>query len=272
MKKNRLQYITQIGTGNYNEKTAKLYTDFSLITANEEIGVDAGTFFKNMSISNADGKYKHLIVAPSGLKRSLIALIDDEIQKSKSGEAAYILFKLNSLTDRDILNKLSEASNAGVRIQLIIRGICCIAPGILGKTENISVTSIIGRYLEHARVYCFGDGNDVQIYLSSADMMTRNTERRIEIACPVMDQDIKKRILSTLKIQLSDNVKARELKSDGNYVVKDSKGNEMINSQKCFMEEAMKSFKTKATSGIGIIERLNLLLAKNISQAISKVK
>jgi len=237
--KNKIQYITQIGTGNYNEKTAKLYSDFSLITAQEEIGADASAFFKNMLTSNVDGGYAKLLVAPVGLKRSLIALIDGEIDKQRSGTPAGILLKLNSLTDRQVLDKLTEASCAGVTIQLIIRGICCLIPGIQGKTEHITVTSIIGRYLEHTRVYCFGAGSELQMYISSADIMTRNTERRIETACPILDTEIKDQIMRHLKIQLSDNAKAWGMGPDGNYTKKAPVDTERLSSQEYLMEWAM---------------------------------
>lgn len=191
--RNKVFYITQIGTGNYNEKTAKLYSDLSLITANQQIGQEANEFFKNMSIANLQGNYNNLFVAPYFFKNNIIALIDNETDKARRGEAASIIMKSNSLTDREIMEKLSEASNAGVEVKLIIRGICCLLPGIKGKTENIKVYSIVGRFLEHSRIYCFGVGKDAAIYISSADMMTRNTRRRVEIACPILDVDIRDR-------------------------------------------------------------------------------
>ena len=160
--KNEIRYITQVGTGNYNEKTAKMYTDYSLITADQEIGEDAAVFFKNMSIGNLDGVYDHLIVSPTSLKQKVLLLMDEEIRK---GEQGRILMKMNSVTDMDFIRKVSEASNAGVKIDLIVRGICCILPGIPGRTENLSVTSIVGRYLEHPRVFVFGEGNDARVYI-----------------------------------------------------------------------------------------------------------
>lgn len=234
--KNRFQYLTQIGTGNYNEKTARLYTDFSLITANEAIGADAVVFFKNMLISNTDGSYESLLVAPVGLKRSLLALIDAEIEKRRLSRPAGILLKLNSLTDRDVIDRLSEASRAGVPIRLIIRGICCLVPGIPGKTEHITVRSIIGRYLEHARVYCFGAGDEMRVYIASADLMTRNTERRVETAYPILDEQVKRQILEQLSVQLSDNVKAWEMDAGGNYSKVTASGAEPVNSQAHFMD------------------------------------
>lgn len=238
--KNKLQYITQIGTGNYNEKTAKLYADFALITGNESIGKDATSFFKNILISNLEGSYSQLLVAPTWLKSTLLSLIDGEIEKAKKDQPAAIIMKMNSLTDRDTLDKLSEASRAGVKIQLIIRGICCILPGIPGKTDNITVTSIVGRFLEHARVYCFGSGAAMKMYIASADLMTRNTERRIEVACPILDKKIKDTLLSILQIQLSENVKAWRLGPDGNYTM-NSDAEVQINSQEFFMKEAVKA-------------------------------
>ena len=225
--RNRLHYITQIGTGNYNEKTAKLYADLSLITSDRDVGRDANEFFKNMLISNLEGRYTHLLVAPYGLKPTIMALIDGEIDKALKGRPSGIIMKMNSLTDRDILDKLSQASTAGVKIDLIIRGICCLLPGIPDKTENITVTSIIGRFLEHSRVYCFGTGDDIKLYIASADLMTRNTERRIEVACPVLDDRLKSRVYSILKLQLSDNVISWVLGTDGNYALKTYDGKQI---------------------------------------------
>ena len=243
--KNRLQYITQLGTGNYNEKTAKLYSDYSLMTANMKIGSDAALFFKNMSIANLDGQYGELLVAPRSFKSSIMALMDGEIEKQRSGKPAGILFKLNSLTDRDILDKLSQASRAGVPVRMIVRGICCILPGIPDKTENITVNSIVGRFLEHARVYCFGSEDDMRIYISSADLMTRNTERRVELACPILDDSVKASILSNLKAQLSDNTKARRIQSDGSYAYISVPGDAPVNSQELAMHNSVRSTREK---------------------------
>lgn len=208
-----LNYITQIGTGNYNESTAKQYTDFALMTANPEIGLDATDFFKNMSIGNLDGKYKHLLQSPTSLKSGLMHLVEREIKK---GEDGYILCKFNSLTDKDFIEKFVEASQKGVKVDLIIRGISCLLPGIEGKSENIRIRSIVGRFLEHPRVYVFGkDKKDM--YISSADLMTRNTEKRVEIATPVLDEEIRNRILNYLEIQMQDNVGARLMNSHGEY-------------------------------------------------------
>ena len=233
--RNNIEYITQVGTGNYNEKTATMYTDVSLITADKGIGEDAAVFFKNMSIGNLNGSYQHIIVSPTSLKPKMLSLMDEEIKKGTNGR---IIMKMNSVTDVDFIQKVSEASNAGVRVDLIVRGICCILPGVKGYTENLRVTSIVGRYLEHPRIFLFGTGADQKIYIGSADMMTRNTEKRVEVACPVYDETIRKQLTHMLKIMLADNVKARELKSDGKYYMKE-KGTSKVNSQEYFMREAI---------------------------------
>ena len=233
--RNNIEYITQVGTGNYNEKTATMYTDVSLITADKGIGEDAAVFFKNMSIGNLNGSYQHIIVSPTSLKPKVLSLMDEEIKKGTNGR---IIMKMNSVTDVDFIQKVSEASNAGVRVDLIVRGICCILPGVKGYTENLRVTSIVGRYLEHPRIFLFGTGADQKIYIGSADMMTRNTEKRVEVACPVYDETIRKQLTHMLKIMLADNVKARELKSDGKYYMKE-KGTSKVNSQEYFMREAI---------------------------------
>ena len=233
--RNNIEYITQVGSGNYNEKTATMYTDVSLITADKGIGEDAAVFFKNMSIGNLNGSYQHIIVSPTSLKPKVLSLMDEEIKKGTNGR---IIMKMNSVTDVDFIQKVSEASNAGVRVDLIVRGICCILPGVKGYTENLRVTSIVGRYLEHPRIFLFGTGADQKIYIGSADMMTRNTEKRVEVACPVYDETIRKQLTHMLKIMLADNVKARELKSDGKYYMKE-KGTSKVNSQEYFMREAI---------------------------------
>ena len=233
--KNEIRYITQVGTGNYNEKTAKMYTDYSLITSDQEIGEDAAIFFKNMSIGNLDGVYDHLIVSPTSLKQKVLSLMDEEIRK---GEHGRIVMKMNSLTDMDFIRKVSAASQAGVKIDLIVRGICCILPGIKGRTENLSVTSIVGRYLEHPRVFVFGAGDDAKVYIGSADMMTRNTEKRVEVACPIFDPKIRKKLMHDLNVMLADNVKARKMLSDGTYRKK-VQGERTVNAQETFMKEAL---------------------------------
>ena len=211
---NTFSYVTQIGTGNFNEKTAALYTDFALLTADKTIAQDAVDFFRNMLIGDLHGSYQQLLVAPESMKHGILRLIDQEIEKGKEG---HIILKINSLTERDLIDKLSKASKAGVKIELIIRGICCLLPGISRKTKNITVRSIVGRYLEHSRVYCFGDGEERQIYISSADLMTRNQEHRVEIACPIHSENLKKWFNEYLDILLKDNVKARQMLPSGNY-------------------------------------------------------
>lgn len=238
--RNEIQYITQIGTGNYNEKTAAMYTDLSLMTGNQAIGRDAAEFFKNMSIGNLSGNYDYLIVSPTSLKQKVLYLMDEEIQKGSSGR---IIMKMNSLTDVDFIKKVSEASKAGVKIDLIVRGICCILPGVPGYTDNLRVMSVVGRYLEHPRIFSFGMGAEQKIYIGSADMMTRNTEKRVEVACPVLDEDIKKQINHYLKVMLSDNIKSRVLLSDGTFVKK-KVSEPMIDSQAVFMEEAIHAKKS----------------------------
>lgn len=233
--RNDIQYITQIGTGNYNEKTAAMYTDLSLMTANQAIGKDAAEFFKNMSIGNLNGTYDHLIVSPTSLKKQVLFLMDEEIRKGTEGR---IIMKMNSLTDVDFIKKVSEASQAGVKVDLIVRGICCILPGVLGFTENVRIMSVVGRYLEHPRIFSFGTGADQKIYIGSADMMTRNTEKRVEVACPIMDEKIKRQINHYLKVMLSDNVKARVIQSDGTYKKKENQ-QPPVDSQAVFMDEAL---------------------------------
>lgn len=239
--RNEIQYITQVGTGNYNEKTAAMYTDLSLMTADPKIGQDAAEFFKNMSIGNLQGSYQYLIVSPVSLKSSILQMMDEEIQKGKDGR---IVMKMNSVTDVDFIRKVSEASCAGVRVDLIVRGICCILPGVPEYTENVRVMSVVGRYLEHPRIFSFGAGKEQKIYIGSADMMTRNTEKRVEVACPVLDEQIRRQINHDLKVMLSDNVKARVMQKDGTYTkrkLKDESSGKMIDSQAVFMEEALKA-------------------------------
>ena len=233
--KNGFSYVTQIGTGNYNEKTSTIYTDFCMMTADPAIAQDAVNFFQNMLIGSLAPDYEKLFVAPNAMKTRLMALIDEEIQK---GEEGRIVIKANSITERDLIDKLSEASCAGVKIDLIIRGICCLIPGVTGKTENIKVTSVVGRFLEHSRIYWFGKDADSKCYLSSADIMTRNQTRRVEIACPVSSPEIKDTIHDYLLRILADNLKARRLKSDGNYVPAKSDG-EPLDLQKWYMEHPL---------------------------------
>ncbi|MCI5839687.1 MAG: polyphosphate kinase 1, partial [Peptoniphilaceae bacterium] len=229
-------YITQIGTGNYNESTSRQYTDISFITSNYEIGLDAMDFFKNISIGNLNGKYAHLLQSPYSLKQTFLKLIDEEIKKGKDG---FIFAKFNSLTDIDFLKKLQLASENSVEIKLIVRGICCILPKVENKTENIEIHSIVGRFLEHSRVYIFGKGKNSKVFISSADLMTRNMERRVEIACPIYDEILKDKLFNYLNICFKDNIKGRVLCNDGEYR-KIKSYDEQISSQDFFIEMAKK--------------------------------
>lgn len=216
---NKTGYITQVGTGNYNEKTNAMYTDLSMMTANPAIGEDASAFFRNMLVNKLDGTYGQLCVSPFGIKSMLLKKIDRQIALGKDG---YICIKANSVTEREVIDKLAEASRAGVEIQLIIRGICCILPGVPGDTENICVTSIVGRFLEHVRIYQFGRGENAEFYISSADLMTRNLNRRVEIACPVQDAQLREQLKWILDSQIRDTAKASLMLTDGSYCRKHS--------------------------------------------------
>lgn len=241
-----LTRLTLLGTGNFNEKTAKLYSDFMLMTAHPGIGEDANLFFRNLSLGNLRGDYRFLGVAPVGLKPLIMRGLDREIQRALVGEPARVFFKLNSLTDREVIDKIAEASCAGVRVDMIIRGISCLKPGVPGKTENVHVRSIVGRFLEHARVYAFGVDSDM-IYLSSADMMTRNTEHRVEIAFPVLDPTCRALVHEYMGMQLRDNVKARSLTSDGTWVpVERHEGERPFNSQEALLERAYRNAEAAA--------------------------
>ena len=237
-----VRHITQVGTGNYNEKTAKQYTDVSLITADERIGQDAGAFFNNMALGNLYGRYSRLFVAPTSLKNNILALMDEQIAKGKDG---YILLKFNSLTDIDVIAKLQEASCAGVTVEMIVRGICCLLPGVPGHTENITVTSIVGRFLEHSRIYVFGRGDEEKMYISSADLMTRNTERRVEIACPIDDPAVRTRLHDILYAMQHDTVKARVLQPDGTYCKKPAV-QDPICAQDLLMQQAIENARKQA--------------------------
>lgn len=234
---NGIQYITQIGTGNYNEKTARLYTDLSLMTANEQIGMDAARVFQALAKGEVVEDMEHLLVAPKCLQSKVIEKIEEQIQKQKNGETAYIGLKMNSLTDKRIIDKLIDASKAGVKIDMIIRGICCLIPGVEGETENIHVISVVGRFLEHSRIYIFGKGEEAQYYIGSADFMTRNTVKRVEVAAPVYSERLKKRLQDLFDLMLSDNKKARKEDTKGTYSVVECKG-QPINSQELLYQEA----------------------------------
>lgn len=237
MSEEGIRYVTQIGTGNYNEKTSKLYTDLSLMTADQAIGEEAAEVFHKLCLAQTVEHTNHLLVAPNCLQNKLIDKIDAEITKVQDGNAGYIGVKMNSLTDKKLIDKLIEASMAGVQIDLIVRGICCLIPEVEGYTDNIQVISIVGRYLEHSRIYIFGKGGDSEVYIASADFMTRNTTKRVEVAAPVYDPELKEQILESFNLMLRDNVKASVLKSDGNYYHRDG-GDIQLNSQEYFYADA----------------------------------
>ena len=237
MSEEGIRYVTQIGTGNYNEKTSKLYTDLSLMTADQAIGEEAAEVFHKLCLAQTVEHTNHLLVAPNCLQNKLIDKIDAEIAKVQDGNAGYIGVKMNSLTDKKLIDKLIEASMAGVQIDLIVRGICCLIPEVEGYTDNIRVISIVGRYLEHSRIYIFGKGEDSEVYIASADFMTRNTTKRVEVAAPVYSPELKERILESFNLMLRDNVKASVLKSDGNYYHRDG-GDIQLNSQEYFYADA----------------------------------
>ena len=233
----QVEYYTQIGTGNYNEKTARLYTDLSFMTANVEIGLEAAKVFRALSMEETVDNVQHLLVAPRCLQNKVLSMIDEEIACAKEGKEAYIGLKMNSLTDKKIIDKLIEASQAGVKIDMVIRGICCLIPGVKGKTENIQVRSIVGRFLEHSRIYIFGTQEREKVYIASADFMTRNTLRRVEVAAPVYDKDLKMQLEEMFITMLSDNQKARQEDSRGNYEIAEAQETP-LNSQEFFYEQA----------------------------------
>lgn len=233
----QVEYYTQIGTGNYNEKTARLYTDLSFMTANVEIGLEAAKVFQALSMEETVDNVQHLLVAPRCLQNKVLSMIDEEIACAKEGKEAYIGLKMNSLTDKKIIDKLIEASQAGVKIDMVIRGICCLIPGVKGKTENIQVRSIVGHFLEHSRIYIFGTQEREKVYIASADFMTRNTLRRVEVAAPVYDKDLKMQLEEMFITMLSDNQKARQEDSRGNYEIAEAQETP-LNSQEFFYEQA----------------------------------
>ena len=236
-KDGNVEYYTQIGTGNYNEKTARLYTDLSLMTADPKIGTEAARVFQALAMGETVEDMDHLLVAPKCLQNKVLAMIDEEIEHAKVGEQAYIGLKMNSLTDKRIMNKLVEASCAGVHIDMVVRGICCLIPGVKGQTENIHIISIVGRFLEHSRIYIFGTQERARIYISSADFMTRNTLRRVEVAAPIEDPDIRMQIQEMFVTMLSDNRKARSMNNKGIYKIEPS-DNAPLNSQEVFLQQA----------------------------------
>lgn len=239
-----ISFITQIATGNYNEKTAKLYTDFSFMTNDQIIGQDAKDLFDNIMIGNLEGEYQKLMVSPKSMQVGLEKLIRLEITKALNGEEGYIRLKMNSISDRGLIDLLQEASDAGVEIVMMVRGICCILPGVKNTTENIEVYQIVGRFLEHHRVYQFGKHNP-KVYISSADFMTRNIRNRVEVAVPIDDKDLKKYVLDFLDIMFSDDVKSRKLGPDGKYSKVENVNN--INSQEELMKKAVQDFKQSNT-------------------------
>lgn len=233
-----IKTITQVGTGNYNEKTSRQYTDFSFITANPVIGADAADFFRNMNISRLDAEYRKLIVSPHTLKKTVIEKLDWLIAQAQAGYEARAWLKMNSLTDLELIQKLSEASNAGVKIRMIIRGICCLLPGLPGYTENIEIHSVVGRFLEHGRLYIFESEHKSDVYISSADFMTRNTERRVEVGCPIENPELKNRLIAYFDEQFLDSRKGRRLLSSGFYAPVETVNEEPVDSQAWFIEEA----------------------------------
>ena len=257
--KNKLNYITQIGTGNYNEKTNTMYTDLSIITSSDAIGEDSTAFFKNLLINNLSYDYQKLLVAPYSLKNTLIHLIDEQIALADQG---YICIKANSITEREMIDKLKEASQAGVKIELIIRGICCILPQVPSFTDNIKVSSIVGRYLEHARIYCFGSGANAKYYISSADLMTRNLNRRLEIACPIEDSNLCEKLKWILDAQLQDTAKASFLLSDGSYLRKQGQSSISIDSQKQFMQTSFHQSETFVPAKENIYDKVRHIFHK----------
>ena len=232
-----ISYITQVGTGNYNEKTSAIYTDYSLMTANHDIGLEANRVFHALCLGQTVEHTEHLLVAPKCLQNKLADMIDEQTALAKAGEHAYIGIKINSLTDKYLIEKLIEASKAGVKIEMIVRGISCLVAGVPELTENISIRSIVGRFLEHTRIYIFGAHDNCKVYIASADWMTRNTRRRVEVAAPIYDADIKHRILDMFDVMMTDNVKARVQQPDSTYTREPAK-EPLVNSQEYFYEQA----------------------------------
>ena len=237
----RIEYYTQVGTGNYNEKTSRLYTDLSFMTSNVQIGMEAARIFQALAMGQTPDELKHLLAAPNCLQNRVIEMIDGQIELAKSGQPSYIGLKMNSLTDKKIMDKLVEASQAGVKIDMVIRGICCLIPGVKGYTENISVRSIVGRFLEHSRIYIFGVKENARVYIASADFMTRNTLRRVEVAAPIENEKLKKLLLDMFDVMLRDNQKARVELPDTTYAMASAlelQNAPPINAQEYFYEKA----------------------------------
>ena len=237
----RIEYYTQVGTGNYNEKTSRLYTDLSFMTSNVQIGMEAARIFQALAMGQTPDELKHLLAAPNCLQNRVIEMIDGQIELAKSGQPSYIGLKMNSLTDKKIIDKLVEASQAGVKIDMVIRGICCLIPGVQGYTENISVRSIVGRFLEHSRIYIFGVKENARVYIASADFMTRNTLRRVEVAAPIENEKLKKLLLDMFDVMLHDNLKARVELPDTTYAMASAlelQNDPPLNAQEYFYEKA----------------------------------
>lgn len=268
-KGSNVSYITQIGTGNYNESTSKVYTDLSIITTDQDICLDAVNFFNNMTLNELYGDYDALLVAPNNLRESLIAQIENQTMMAQNGGSGYIYMKMNSLTDRTIIDALASASQAGVKIELVIRGICCIIPGVPDKTDNITVKSIVGRFLEHSRIYSFGLNEDNKMYIGSSDMMTRNTMRRVEICAPIKDQAIKKRIQEIIDLTMADNVKGSYLQSTGKYL-KIIKEDTLINSQEILLENAKVNAQLKANQNSNPVSKQSPGLFKFLKNIFNK--
>lgn len=264
----KIEYITQIGTGNYNEKTSALYTDLSLMTADQEIGAEAASVFNALSTNSLVEHTSRLLVAPLCLQNHIIEMIDDEIAVAKSGGEAFIGLKLNSLTDKTLMDKLTEASQSGVKIRMVIRGICCLVAGIEGYTDNIVITSIVGRYLEHSRIYIFGSPERRKIYISSADFMTRNTLRRVEVAVPIYDNHVRNRIMHIFDVLIRDNVKARIMLPDGTYTHVKTEG-EPVDSQSAFIKEA---YDNAAKSAARVPRKVKPTLVQKIKNSIRGIK
>lgn len=246
-KEGKIEYITQIGTGNYNEKTARLYTDLSVMTCNSRIGQEAAAVFHALAMGEVVEETADLLVAPKCLQNKVLDMIDEEIEHARNGEPAYVGIKINSLTDKRIMDRLIDASQAGVKIEMIVRGICCLVPGVEGMTENIRIISIVGRFLEHSRIYIFGTGEREKIYIASADFMTRNTIRRVEVASPILDSNLKNRLKEMFHAMLNDNQQARELRNTGEYVrIRNDKT--PLNSQELFYEQAYEQNQLKERS------------------------
>lgn len=264
----KIEYITQIGTGNYNEKTSALYTDLSLMTADQEIGAEAASVFNALSTNSLVEHTSRLLVAPLCLQNHIIEMIDDEIAVAKSGGEAFIGLKLNSLTDKTLMDKLVEASQSGVKIRMVIRGICCLVAGIEGYTDNIVITSIVGRYLEHSRIYIFGSPERRKIYISSADFMTRNTLRRVEVAVPIYDNHVRNRIMHIFDVLIRDNVKARIMLPDGTYTHVETEG-EPVDSQSAFIKEA---YDNAAKPAVRVPRKVKPTLAQKLKNSIKGIK